>query len=115
MSRPSLRSMMRQPRRQGQHRRIRRLELRADDADAERATQREEIRAIKAALLVMGAPLDGEIPAELTCAITSGRGGQVTLDVAGQPVLANLDPDQPGDVVEIWRAIKDRVGAQAAS
>jgi hypothetical protein len=114
MSRPSLRSMMRQPRRQGQHRRIRSLERRADDSEAERAQLRADVRDIKAALLTMGVPLDGEIPAELTCAIAAGCRGPVTLDVAGQTVVAGLDPDRPGDVVEIWRAIKTVASKQAS-
>lgn len=115
MSRPLLRSMMRQPRRQGQHRRVRRLELRVDDCDADRARIREDIREIKAALLVMGAPLDGEIPSELTCAVISGCRGPVTLDVDGQAVVAALDPDRPGDVTEIWRAIKGIASEQATA
>jgi hypothetical protein len=114
MSRPSLRSMMRQPRRQGQHRRIRSLERRADESDGERAQLRADVRDIKAALLTMGVPLDGDIPAELTCAIAAGCRGPVTLDVAGQTVVAGLDPDQPGDVVEIWQAIKTVASKQAS-
>jgi hypothetical protein len=97
------------------HRRLRSLERRAGGWDATQARLLKDVREIKAALLVMGAPVEGEIPAELTCAIISGCGGQVTLDLDGTPVIASLDPGQPGDVVEIWKAIKDRVGAQAAS
>ena len=112
MSRPLLRSMMRQPRRQGQHRRVRRLELRVDDCDADRARIREDIREIKASLLVMGAPLEGDIPPELSCAVISGCRGPVTLDVGGQTVIAGLDPGRPGDVIEIWRALKGLAGGQ---
>jgi hypothetical protein len=96
------------------HRRIRKLEQRADGSDTDRAQLRADVEAIKAALLVMGAPLDGEIPAELTCAVVSGSRGPVTLDAGGQTVIAGLDPDQPGDVVEIWRAIRDRAGLAAS-
>ena len=88
------------------HRRVRRIERRVDECDADRARIREDIREIKAALLVMGAPLEGDIPPELSCAVISGARGPVTLDVGGQTVIAGLDPDQPGDVIEIWRAIK---------
>jgi hypothetical protein len=98
----------------GQHRRIRSLERRADEGDADRARIREELRDIKACLLVMGGSLDGDIPAELTCAVASGSPGPVTLDVGGQPVVAGLDPGEPCDVVEIWRAIKT-AARQAAS
>jgi hypothetical protein len=97
------------------HRRIRRLEFRVDAGDADRAQIREELREIKACLLVMGAPLEGEIPPLLTCAIISGSGGPVTLDVDGKPVIANLDPEHQGDVVEIWQAIRHRAGGLAAS
>jgi hypothetical protein len=115
MSGRSLRSVIGQARKGGRHRRLRSLERRAGGWDATQARLLKDVREIKAALLVMGAPIEGEIPAELTCAIISGCGGQVTLDLGGMPVIASLDPGQPGDVVEIWKAIKDRVGTQAAS
>ena len=38
--------------------------------------------------------------------------GPVTLDVDGQTVIAGLDPDRPGDVIEIWRALKGLAGGQ---
>jgi hypothetical protein len=114
MSRPSLRSMMRQPRRQGQHRRIRSLERRAGESDTDRAGIRKELREIRACLLVAGLPIEDEIPSELTCAVISGCRGPVTLDVGGQTVVAGLDPDRPGDVVEIWRAIKTVASKQAS-
>ena len=98
MSRPLLRSMMRQPRRQGQHRRVRRLEFRVDDCDADRARIREDIREIKAALLVMGAPLEGDIPPELSCAVISGCRGPVTLDVGGQTVALRTSAGTRGIV-----------------
>ena len=91
---------------QARHRRIRSLERRADESDTDRAGIRKELREIRACLLVAGLPIEGEIPAELTCAVISGCRGPVTLDVGGQTVIAGLDPDRPGDVVEIWRAIK---------
>ena len=88
------------------------LECRVDECDADRARIREDIREIKAALLVMGAPLEGDIPPELSCAVISGCRGPVTLDVDGQTVIAGLDPDRPGDVIEIWRALKGLAGGQ---
>ena len=83
-----------------------------DSVAADRARIREDIREIKACLLVMGAPLEGDIPPELSCAVISGCRGPVTLDVGGQTVIAGLDPGRPGDVIEIWRALKGLAGGQ---
>ena len=90
------------------HRRLRSLERRADEADGDRARLNAEVKAIKAALLVMGAPLDGDIPPELTCAIAHGA-GVVTLETGaatGEKVVALLDRNRPGDATEIWRAVR---------
>ena len=108
MSGRLLRSARWQARRQGRHRRIRSLERRADESDIDRAQQRAELRDIQAALLVMGAPLDGDIPAELTCAIAHGA-GVVTLETdaaTGEKVVALLDRNRPGDATAIWRAVR---------
>ena len=69
---------------------------------------RAELRDMKAALLVMGAPLEGDIPPELTCAIAHGA-GVVTLEAdaaTGEKVIALLDRNRPGDATEIWRAVR---------
>ena len=108
MSGRLLRSARWQARRQGRHRRLRSLERRADQADTDRAQQAAELRDIQAALLVMGAPLDGDIPPELTCAIAHGA-GVVTLETGtatGEKVVALLDRNRPGDATEIWRAVR---------
>ena len=108
MSGRLLRSARWQARRQGRHRRIRSLERRVDVCDSDRAEMRAELRDMKAALLVMGAPLDGDIPAELTCAIAHGA-GVITLETdaaTGEKVVALLDRSRPGDATEIWRAVR---------
>lgn len=97
------------------HRRIRRLELRADDSEADRAQLRKDVREIRACLLILGVSPEAAVPPELTCAVMSGSAGPVTLDVDGQTVIAGLDPGRPGDVIEIWRAIKGVAGTEQAS
>ena len=114
MSRRLLRGITQHSHSKARHRRLRSLERRADTADADRALLEQRVGGIEAAMRMMRAPLDGDVPAELASAIAYGH-RDVTLEVAGETVMAGLDAEKPGDVVEILRAVRRFAGEEQAS
>jgi hypothetical protein len=117
------------PRSTARHRRrrqrIRRLELRAGTAEADRgalwqhqqqlaaqasddrrhwASLEQRVGELEALAFARQEPLGGEVPVELTTAIASGSGDPVMLEAGGGPLIVVLDEHRPGEAAEIWHA-----------